>query len=64
VKEMKETKGCDEMIDEASREGERESERDGFFFNKKSDWEAIVLPNVLGSIVATQPKHVNMGCLL
>jgi hypothetical protein len=24
-------KGCDEVIDEASREGER----DGFFFNKK-----------------------------
>jgi hypothetical protein len=50
--------------DEANREVERESERDKFFFNKKNDWEATVLPNTLGSTVATQPKHVNMGCLL
>jgi len=43
------------VIDEAGREGERESERDGFFFNKKK---------LLGSYSATQPKHVNMMCLL
>jgi hypothetical protein len=45
---------------EASREGERESER-RIFFIKKSDWEATVL---LGSTVATQPKNVNLEYLL
>jgi hypothetical protein len=48
---------------EASREGERESEK-GIFFIKKIDWEATVLPNTLGSTVASQPKNINLGCLL
>jgi hypothetical protein len=33
------------VIDEAGREGERESERDGFFFNKKKLLGATVLLN-------------------
>jgi hypothetical protein len=28
------------------------------------DWEATVLPNVLGSTVATQPNYLNLGWLL
>jgi hypothetical protein len=50
----------------AVKERERVREMD-FFFYKKSDWEATVLPNVLGTLgstVASQLKHVNIGCLL
>jgi hypothetical protein len=56
VKETKEMR-------EASREGERKSQRD-IFFIKKIDWEATVLPNTFGSTVATQPKNVNLRYLL
>jgi hypothetical protein len=41
----------------AEMEGSVKDERYGRFFPiKKIDWEATVLPNVLGSTVATQPK--------
>jgi hypothetical protein len=39
---------------EVGREGWRERERVGFFSLKKINWEATVLPNALGSIVASQ----------
>jgi hypothetical protein len=48
---------------EASREGERESER-RIFFIKKSVLEATMLLDTLGSTVATQQKNVNLGYLL
>jgi len=42
--------------------GLRERQRyDRFFSIKKFDWEATVLPNTLGSTVATQPKCVKLG---
>jgi hypothetical protein len=49
----------------AEMEGSVKDERYGRFFPiKKIDWEATVLPNVLGSTVATQPKCVKIGKLL
>jgi hypothetical protein len=44
--------------------GERERERAGFFSLKRIHWEATVLPNTLGSTVASQQENVNLGYLL
>jgi hypothetical protein len=48
-------------VEMGMHEGERKRL---IFFIKKTNWEATVLPNTLGSTVATQPKYVKIGCLL
>jgi hypothetical protein len=39
----------------------KERAREENFFIKIRYWEATMLPNTLGSTVATQPKCVNLG---
>jgi len=62
IRERK-TRKKNEKEREMTREGER-SERDVFLFIKILDWEATVLPNVLGSTVATQAWSPKIGQLL
>jgi len=53
-----------ETMEDGPGQSKEEGERRCVFVIKIICWEATVLPNALGSTVASQPKNANLGYLL